>query len=174
MSDPEHDEFDEAAAEVRRSWEEDHGIHDWLHGLLPGGSPKKRPSLSAHLDKARSALSRLVDLPLRNRGTDVERDAAVQRFHATFEILWRTTQIYLIEVEGLEMGSPKGVIRAARQVGILDDADLERALAMTDDRNVSGHTYDEANAEAIFSHLPKHAETARRWLEALESRAAGA
>jgi hypothetical protein len=55
------------------------------------------------------------------------RDAAIQRFEYTFEATWKAAQIYLRQVEGLEVGSPKGVLRLSLQVGVLDASEARLA-----------------------------------------------
>ena len=69
--------------------------------------------------------------------------------------------------EGLEVGSPKACVRAARQTGLLTEEGAELALQMVDDRNLTVHTYDEALAEAIFARLPGHVLTLGAWLAAI-------
>lgn len=49
--------------------------------------------------------------------SDIERDAAIQRFEFTFEALWKAAREMLYVVEGIDQGSPKGVVRACREVG---------------------------------------------------------
>ena len=36
---------------------------------------------------------------------------SVQRFEFTFEAVWKAALIYIKEIEGLDVGSPKGVLR---------------------------------------------------------------
>jgi nucleotidyltransferase substrate binding protein (TIGR01987 family) len=90
---------------------------------------------------ARRALSTLRELPLSEGVADIVRDAAIQRFEDTFEATWKAAQTYLAEVEGIEVASPRGVIRAAFRVGLLTEFETRRALGMVDDRNASVHTY---------------------------------
>lgn len=98
------------------------------------------------------------------------RDAAIQRFEYTFEALWKSAQAFLRAFEGLDRGSPKGVIRACLQTNLLNDAQTNHALAMTDDRNLTSHTYNESLAKQIFSRLPEHARLMDAWLTAMEER----
>ncbi|MEA3238612.1 MAG: nucleotidyltransferase substrate binding protein [Candidatus Bipolaricaulota bacterium] len=65
---------------------------------------------------------------------------------------------------GLEVGSPKGAIRTALQVGLLNDGQTRLALQMADNRNLTVHTYKEAVAEAIFSHIPGYTQLMEDWL----------
>ena len=43
---------------------------------------------------------------------DIVRDAAIQRFEFTFELVWKTLQLYL-EHEGLESSGPRAVLKRA-------------------------------------------------------------
>ena len=65
-------------------------------------------------------------------------------------------------LEGVGIGSPKGVVRLSRQVGLLTEEDARLALAMADERNLTVHAYNDAVAEAISRHLIAYACLARR------------
>lgn len=98
----------------------------------------------------------------------MERDAAIQRFEYTFEAFWKALQAYLREVEGLEGASPKGVIRLAREAGLLGEEEARLALGMVDDRNLTVHTYSESLAWAIFRRLPDYARLMEQVLGRLQ------
>ena len=49
--------------------------------------------------------------------------------------------------------SPKGCFREALKVGLLSVQETETCLIMTDDRNLTSHTYIETVAEAIYDKL---------------------
>jgi nucleotidyltransferase substrate binding protein (TIGR01987 family) len=117
---------------------------------------------------AEKALATLRELAFLQDPSPVERDAAIQRFEYTFEALWKALQAYLREVEGLEGASPKGVIRLAREAGLLGEEEARLALGMADDRNLTVHTYNEALARAIFSRLPDYARLMERILRRLQ------
>lgn len=126
--------------------------------------------LKERLAVARRALSTLQELLLLAQPSRVERDAAIQRFEYTCEAIWKAAQRYLLEVEGLSVGSPKGSIRASRGVGLFDDEQATVGLEMIDDRNLTVHTYNEAVAEDIYSNLPRYADLLAAWLTAMEER----
>ena len=46
--------------------------------------------------------------------------------------------------------------------------DTESAIQMTDDRNLTSHTYVEAVAQKIFLRLPTYAKLLRRILNAID------
>lgn len=109
--------------------------------------------LKQKLGSADRALSTLQELLKYDTLTTVERDAAIQRFEYTFEAVWKLGKAFLREIEGLEIGSPKGVIRGSFQVGLLNEEQAALALAMVDDRNLTSHTYNESLAQRIFSEI---------------------
>ncbi|WP_240375612.1 nucleotidyltransferase substrate binding protein [Bacillus piscicola] len=70
--------------------------------------------LHHRLASAERALRSLQQLALLENPSDVERDATIQRFSFSFESCWKAAKQYLYDVEGLDVGSPKGVIRSNR------------------------------------------------------------
>ncbi len=124
-------------------------------------------------ETAGRALSALKELAFLKLFTDVERDAAIQRFEFTVEVTWKACQAYLEEHEGLEGRSPKATIRAARDALLLTDEQSELALRMIDDRNLTAHTYSETTAREILIKLPAYARLLESWLKALAAKAGG-
>ena len=119
---------------------------------------------------AARALASLRELAVLQDPTAIERDAAIQRFEYSFEATWKTTQRYLVDREGVDVGSPKSAIRASREAALLEDAEATEALAMADDRNLTAHPYGEALARAIFARLLRHLELMKRWTAAMTGR----
>ena len=122
------------------------------------------------LETARKALKTLKSVAGHKRPSLEKRDAAIQRFEYTFEAVWKAIQHYLAEEEGLSIASPKGCIRASREVGLLNDAESVLALQMTDDRNLTSHTYNEGIAKKIYRVLVPYCELLEKWLDATERR----
>jgi len=106
--------------------------------------------------------------------TTIERDAAIQRFEFTFEAIWKAAREMLYKVEGIDIGSPKGVIRACREVNIFSDAETVTALNMVDDRNLAVHTYNESLAKQIYSRLSGYLILMGKWIELITKKALGA
>ena len=123
--------------------------------------------LEERLQVAGKALATFCELPLTDADDDVVRDAAIQRFEYTFEAIWKAAQLFLREKEGLEQGSPKGVMRACLQVGLLTEDQVRLALEMADDRNLTVHTYNEELARKIFSRLISYAALLGAWLNSM-------
>lgn len=75
--------------------------------------------LQERIQSATKALKTLEELVKIKKPTTIERDAAIQRFEYSFEVCWKAGKQFLFDVEGIDLGSPKGVIRSLRTVGIL-------------------------------------------------------
>lgn len=127
--------------------------------------------LNRRLALARQALSTLQELTSLPQPSRVERDAAIQRFEYTAEACWKAAQAVLDTRFGVALTSPKPVVRACTQNGLIKESDGYAAMAMIDDRNLTSHTYNEDLALAIHARLGGHAALIERWLTALEQAA---
>ena len=99
-----------------------------------------------------NALARLQEAVAQTE-TPILRDAVIQRFEFTFELVWKALQLYL-EHRGLECGSPRATLKKSFSEGLIqtpEDADVW--LQMLDDRNLTSHAYDEALAQRIYQHI---------------------
>lgn len=115
----------------------------------------------ASAEKALKAFEELIVLGQPNA---VERDATIQRFKSTFEITWKTAKQYLYDVEGIEVASPKGVIRSCREVNLFNDEETILALNMVNDRNLTIHTYNEEVVVKIHSNLKDYYLLLKNWI----------
>jgi nucleotidyltransferase substrate binding protein (TIGR01987 family) len=114
-----------------------------------------------------TALSRL-DLALAQPVNEFVRDSSIQRFEFTFELFWKSLKAYA-EESGLEAFSPRDSIRIAFQLGVIQES--PEWFRMLEDRNLTSHTYNEATADSIHSHLPTYTQLVRQALEELTRRA---
>jgi nucleotidyltransferase substrate binding protein (TIGR01987 family) len=96
--------------------------------------------------KALKTLEETVDEPY----STIVRDASIKKFEYSFDIFWKLIKDYLRVQEGIECASPKSCFREAFKVGILSEEETVKILEMTDDRNLSTHTYDEEAIEEIY------------------------
>lgn len=95
---------------------------------------------------------------LREPFTTIVRDASIQRFEYTFEASWKLLKVYLYTIEGIDCATPKSCFRHALSAGIFTSEEVEVALAMCDDRNLTSHTYLEAIADTIYRRLQYYAQ----------------
>jgi len=84
------------------------------------------------------------------------RDAAIQRFEYTFEAFWKYIKDYLRVKEGLVCNSPKSCFRELFSVGVITEDETVKLLEMTDDRNMTSHTYKEKVAQIIYGRLQEY------------------
>lgn len=110
--------------------------------------------------RALTTLDEAVSMPF----SVIVRDASIQRFEYSFESLWKLLKAYLEQHEGIVCNSPKRCFREAFQVALLSVEETETCLVMTDDRNLTSHTYIEAVAEAIYRKLPTYLAVMRTLL----------
>ncbi len=126
--------------------------------------------LKERLTLARKALRSLEELLIIESPSKVERDAAIQRFEYTFEAVSKAAGRFLLVIDGIDVASPKAIVRSSREVGLFKDDQTVLALEMVDDRNLTVHTYNEALAEQIFSNFSRYAELLAHWLKTMEGR----
>lgn len=120
--------------------------------------------IQERINTAQRALAKLHELAVKPDLSDVERDALIQRFEFSFELLWKCDKEYLYVEEGIDAASPKKVIRCCRELGLLDDEQTREALQMADDRNLTTHTYDETFAQAVVERIRRYAPLLQLWL----------
>lgn len=125
--------------------------------------------LNRRLALARQALETLLELTALQVPSRIERDATIQRFEYTVEACWKAAQAVLDTRFGIVAASPKTVVRACAQNGLLSEDDGHAAMSMIDDRNLTSHTYNEDLAAAIHGRIGAHAGLMGRWLGAMES-----
>ena len=110
---------------------------------------KRFTELQTEVQNALTRLQEAVTQP----ETPILRDAVSQRFEFTFELTWKTLQLYL-EHRGLGCGSPRATIKKTFSEGViptLEEADVW--LQMLDDRNLTSHADDEELAQRIYQHI---------------------
>jgi len=119
------------------------------------------------LNQAVKAVAALSEVVVIDQASAIWRDSAIKRFELAFEATWKAAKSVLLVREGIEVSSPKGVIRSCREVGCLSDALATEALLMADDRNLAVHTYNEELAEQIYGRLKSHLTVLRAWVASL-------
>jgi nucleotidyltransferase substrate binding protein (TIGR01987 family) len=125
--------------------------------------------LKERLDSCQRALSTL-DEALNMPFSIIVRDGSIQRFEFSFEALWKLLKAYLEQHEGIVCNSPKSCFREALQIGLLSAADTQTCLAMTDDRNLTAHTYIEALAKRIYRRLPAYLTVMQSLMAQIQAR----
>ena len=126
--------------------------------------------LPQRLEAAGKALAAFEKLAILKNPNDVERDAAIQRFEFSFEASWKAARQYLYDIEGVDVGSPKSVIRSCREVNLLEDEEAVLALEMVNDLNLTVHTYNEEVAIKIHKNLTRYNNLLHKWVERMNGK----
>lgn len=111
--------------------------------------------LKRRIEEAEKALETLKEIS-REPYSVVVRDATIQRFEYTFEAFWKFLRDYLREIEGIRCNSPKSCFREALSAGLIKEEQTMTCLEMTDDRNLTSHTYIEEVAEQIYKKIESY------------------
>jgi nucleotidyltransferase substrate binding protein (TIGR01987 family) len=80
--------------------------------------------------------------------SDRDKAGAVQAFEYCYELTWKILKKILGQ-RGIDTGSPKTTFRAAALDKLIDDPELW--FDFQQKRNLTTHTYDEENMEAVLS-----------------------
>jgi nucleotidyltransferase substrate binding protein (TIGR01987 family) len=93
---------------------------------------------------------------LKEEKSEFIRDAAIQRFEFTYELLWKTLKTHLEEIHGVRAVSPRQVFKEAFRLELINDESV--FLEMIEARNLIAHTYNENQSESLYKALPKFIE----------------
>ncbi|MFZ3590072.1 HI0074 family nucleotidyltransferase substrate-binding subunit [Bacillus sp. DJP31] len=126
--------------------------------------------LQERLTSAYKALNLLQQLVSIQQPNDVERDACIQRFEFTYEACWKAAKQYLYDIEGIDVGSPKSVIRSCREMNLFQEEETILALKMVNDRNLTVHTYNEEVAIKIHANLKYYYPLLASWVQRMEGK----
>jgi nucleotidyltransferase substrate binding protein (TIGR01987 family) len=105
--------------------------------------------------EVRNAAARLQEAVAQPESSIV-RDAVIQRFEFSFELVWKTLKLYL-ERQGHECGGPRPTLKKAFADGpIATPEEADAWLQMLEDRNLTSRAYDEALATRIYQHVVRN------------------
>ena len=100
----------------------------------------------------RECASRLVET-IAQPDTELIRDATIQRFEFTFELVWKTLNLYL-ERQGHSCGGPRSTLKKSFAENIIPtQTEADIWFRMIDDRNLTTHAYDQVLAQKIYGHI---------------------
>ena len=121
--------------------------------------------LKAQIDQLEKAGKRLEEV-LVLEPTQINKDAAIQRFEFTFELAWKTIRSFAFE-KGFEVISPRDNIRTAAQLGLIEN--IEIWFDFLEARNNSSHVYNENMASVVYEEAKKFLPEFKKLLEKLEN-----
>ncbi len=124
--------------------------------------------LSEKLIQLESALKKFEEV-LKCPYSEIARDAAIQRFQFTYELLSKTIKVYLSEIEKIQVSSPRSCFREIKNIIKLSDEEIETCLRMADDRNMSVHIYSEELAQQLYDRLHTYYTLSKKIYDKLSS-----
>jgi nucleotidyltransferase substrate binding protein (TIGR01987 family) len=128
-------------------------------------------SVSDSLAIFEKALATLEELASGSLDDQVVRDAAIKRFEYSWDTGWKAAREFLLREHGLDLKSPKSVIRGCMEVQLVDPDEAEQLLRIAEDRNRTVHTYDEKTALQIAARLTAHVAALRSLASAIKTAA---
>lgn len=99
------------------------------------------------------------------------RDSTIQRFKYSADLFWKVLKDYLeftMKIK-IEIARPKAIFQQCLAVKLFTEQDFKQACAMTEDRNLTSHTYDEDLAESIASHIPAFYDFMQKIIRSIET-----
>ena len=115
------------------------------------------------LKKADSVLEKFM----KNDKTEQEQAGIIQSFEYCYELSWKIMK-KVLNSEGLEVSTPKQVIREAGDAKIIDDVKLW--IEFVNKRNLTVHTYNELVLKEIMEIMPKFKDELSKLIKELENR----
>jgi nucleotidyltransferase substrate binding protein (TIGR01987 family) len=115
------------------------------------------------LKKADSVLEKFM----KNDKTEQEQAGIIQSFEYCYELAWKIMK-KVLNSEGLEVSTPKQVIREAGSAKIIDDVKLW--IEFVNKRNLTVHTYNELVLKEIMEIMPKFKDELSKLIKELENR----
>ncbi|HTM05727.1 MAG TPA: HI0074 family nucleotidyltransferase substrate-binding subunit [Patescibacteria group bacterium] len=97
--------------------------------------------------------------------TEQEKAGAIQAFEYSFELSWKIMKRFL-SVRGREANSPREVFRIAALEKFIEDPEVW--FDFLEKRNLTVHTYQENEAEAVISVLPLFVTEVEKLIAILE------
>jgi len=94
----------------------------------------------------------------------------IHKFEFTVELLWKTVQVFLYEVDGVDVVTPKSVAKEFVEAGYCDYGEYELFIQAINDRNQLSHIYRQEMAESIWQRLPEYVGMTERIVSILLSK----
>lgn len=117
------------------------------------------------LQRSVTALRKVLRM---NLDDEVVRDAAIKRFEFTYELAWKMMRRHLIWSGATEIEmNRRELFRMAAREKLIDDP--QPWFAYHEARNLTSHTYDEANANKVLALLKDFLKDANALLKTLKN-----
>lgn len=101
----------------------------------------------------------------KNLNTDQEKAGAIQAFEYCYELSWKTMK-RLLEIQGKSVNSPRATFRAAALEGYIEDPEVW--FKFIEKRNITVHTYQEDEADAVIEIFPIFSKELSSFIKKIE------
>lgn len=116
---------------------------------IANSSKTKIQQAMLNLENALTRLKEAITVP---QDSPLAIDGTIQRFEFAFELYWKTLK-KILAADGVEVSTPREVLRKAYAAHWLDDEEIW--LSMLQDHNETTHIYDEERAQEIYINIKK-------------------
>ena len=111
------------------------------------------------LDKAIKNFEDSINIDI-NLLPDIIKDSVesgrIQKFEFSCELLWKTIKVFLYEIEGVDVKTPKSAIKEFFNSGHIGYKEYELLIQMIDDRNKLGHIYKQEMFKEILRKIKNY------------------
>lgn len=118
---------------------------------MANSSQTPPPRSKQRLQNFKKAFAQLEKFVQQEKLNELEEQGLIQAFEYTYELAWKLLQDVLREQGFVDVAGPRPSIEQAFQVGLIQDGLVW--MQMLKDRNLTTHTYNEAVAQEILSHI---------------------
>jgi nucleotidyltransferase substrate binding protein (TIGR01987 family) len=99
---------------------------------------------------------------------DTIKNGHIQKFEMSLELLWKTMKKYLFEMNGIDMMSPKTVLKSWFENKYCSYEDYETLIDLINKRNKLSHLYNTSEYIKIHSSLTPAYHVMRQQFEAMK------
>jgi nucleotidyltransferase substrate binding protein (TIGR01987 family) len=94
--------------------------------------------------------------------TEIEQAGIIQAFEYTFELSWKMMK-KILEDQGIKTVTPKETLRLAARAGFIDAPEIW--FSFLEKRNLTSHTYNEHEVEAVISVCDSFSDEVKKFLK---------
>ena len=109
----------------------------------------------------------VFELFRQNMVTDRDKAGAIQAFEFCYELCWKTMK-RILKGRGVEVNSPRDVFREAAINRIINDPKIW--FDFIEKRNLSTHTYNQLNVDAVLSIFDSFSDASTRLISNIVDR----
>jgi nucleotidyltransferase substrate binding protein (TIGR01987 family) len=91
----------------------------------------------------------------------------IQKFEFCVEQLWKVVKLHLYDVEGIDVRTPKGVIKKLFSLKNIEYKEYETLIQMIDDRNLLSHIYKQEMIKEILDKLADYLKIMNKVLQVI-------